>query len=300
MFGDSILYLITFDIELKNVKIAKILRLQEMEGLVLSEEHINGIQERFKQHIEHLSNEDLAVEKEKLCYLIQNEEQRISSSVDKINIYASIILTVFPLVLAVIDLKRIITLPFLLVLGIFFMVYSLVNICAYVFKAIKVQGIRKSTFSDLRASQKKDKEILVQYQYDWQQLKTKAQLFVSYVLNLQEWIILVLSLAVIVSMGIAIKGTCANGLSINGIKNSEVITLNIYNVDEPYNQDAIKWKELLLDTEKESYKRIVFIGNCDEMPTFFNELDKYDDLEIDFLQDSQMDKEQIKIILEER
>lgn len=204
------------------------------------------------------------------------------------------------MVLAVIDLKRIITLPFLLVLGIFFMVYSLVNICAYVFKAIKVQGIRKSTFSDLRASQKKDKEILVQYQYDWQQLKTKAQLFVSYVLNLQEWIILVLSLAVVVSMGIAIKGTCGNELSINGIKNSEVITLNIYNVDEPYNQDAIKWKELLLDTEKESYKRIVFIGNCDEMPTFFNELDKYDDLEIDFLQDSQMDKEQIKIILEER
>ena len=47
-------------------------------------------------------------------------------------------------------------------------------------------------------------------------------------------------------------------------------------------------------------KHIVFIGNYDKAPVFFNELDKYDDLEIDFLQDSQMDKEQIKIIREER
>lgn len=300
MFGDSALYFITFDIKEKKLTFVKILHLQDMDGIVLTEEKINDIQERFRQHIENLGDADLAVEKEKLCYLIQNEDQRISASVDKINIYATIILTVLPLVLTVIDLKAIIALPFLLIVGIVLMIYSLANICTYVFKAIKVQGISKSTFSDLRESQKKEKEILLQYQYDWQQLKYKAQLFVSYVLNLQEWVILILFLTVGVSIGVAFKDIGDNEILTNRMGNSEVITLNIDSVKEPYNQDAVEWKELLLDIEKESYKHIVFIGNYDKAPVFFNELDKYDDLEVDFLQDSQMDKEQIKIIREER
>lgn len=299
MLGDSALYFITFDFKERKLAFVKILHLQDMDGIVLTEEKINSIQERFRQHIENLGDADLAVEKEKLCYLIQNEDQRISASVDKINIYATIILTVLPLVLAVIDLKAIIALPFLLVVGIVLMIYSLANICTYVFKAIKVQGISKSTFSDLRESQKKEKEILLQYQYDWQQLKYKAQLFVSYVLNLQEWVILILFLTVGVSIGVTFKDIGDNEILTNRMGNSEVITLNIDRVKEPYNQDAVKWKELLLDIEKESYKHIVFIGNYDKAPVFFNELDKYDDLEIDFLQDSQMDKEQIKIIREE-
>ena len=299
MLGDSVLYLITFDIREKRPEFVKVLRLQDMEGIMLTKKQMEGIQARFKKHIKDREDGDLAVEKEKLCYLIQNEDQRISSSVDKINIYATIILTVLPLALAVIDLKTIITLPFLLIIGIAFMVYSLVNICAYVFKAIKVQGISKSTFADLRNSQEKNKEILLQYQYDWQQLKYKAQLFVSYVLNLQEWVILILVLTVGISVGIAFQDIRDNETSANGMGDSEVITLNIGDVEEPYNQDAVKWKELLLEIEKESYKHIVFIGNYDKVPVFFDELDKYNDLEIDFLKDSQMDNEQIKIIREE-
>lgn len=295
MFGDVILYFITYDIKLKKVAFSKILRLQDMEGIILKEEEINGIQERFKQHVEELCEEDLAVEKEKLCYLIQNEEQRISSSVDKINIYASIILTVLPLVLAVVDLKGIITLPFPLLVSVILMVYLLINICAYVFKAIKVQKISKSSFSDLRSSQKKEKEILLQYQYDWQQLKYKAQLFVSYVLNLQEWVVLMLILAVSVSGGIALKEINSG----KGIVNSDIITLNIEKIDEPYSQDAAEWKEVLLEIERESCNHIVFIGNYNGVPSFINELEKYDNLKIELLQDPEMNKTQLKVILEE-
>lgn len=295
MFGDVILYFITYDIKLKKVAFSKILRLQDMEGIILKEEKINGIQERFKQHVEELCEEDLAVEKEKLCYLIQNEEQRISSSVDKINIYASIILTVLPLVLAVVDLKGIITLPFPLLVSVILMVYSLINICAYVFKAIKVQKISKSSFSDLRSSQKKEKEILLQYQYDWQQLKYKAQLFVSYVLNLQEWVVLMLILAVSVSGGIALKEINSG----KGIVNSDIITLNIEKIDEPYSQEAAEWKEVLLEIERESCNHIVFIGNYNGVPSFINELEKYDNLKIELLQDPEMNKTQLKVILEE-
>ena len=300
MLGDSILYLITFDIKEKKSNFYTVLSLKDIEGILLTDEHIDDIQERFKEHIKDLSDEDLAIEKEKLCYLIENENQRISSSVNKINIYATIILTVLPLALAIIDLKVILTLHFLLILGIILMIYSLVNICVYVFSAVKVQGINKSAFKDLRESQEKNKEILVQYQYDWQQLRYKAQLFVSYVLNLQEWVILIMILAVGISIGITCQDISKNKIPTNVMKvRNEVITLNIADVEKAHNQEAIKWKELLLEIEKEKCKHIVFVGNYDKVPVFFNELDKYDDVKIDFLQDSQMNKKQIKIIMEE-
>lgn len=299
MLGDSILYLLTYDMKKKKLDFYTVLSLKDMESILLTDENINDIQERFKEHIKDLSDEDLAVEKEKLCYLIENENQRISSSVNKINIYATIILTVLPLSLAIIDLEVIITLHFSLILGIILMVYALVNICIYVFSAVKVQGISKSTFKDLRESQEKNKEILVQYQYDWQQLKYKAQLFVSYVLNLQEWVILIMVLIVGISIGITCQDISKNKIPTNVMVRSEVITLNIADVEEAHNQDAVKWKELLLEIGKEKCKHIVFVGNYDKVPEFFNELDKYDDVKIDFLQDSQMNKEQIKIIMEE-
>ena len=299
MLGDSILYLLTYDMKKKKLDFYTVLSLKDMESILLTDENIDDIQERFKEHIKDLSDEDLAIEKEKLCYLIENENQRISSSVNKINIYATIILTVLPLSLAIIDLEVIITLHFLLILGIILMVYSLVNICIYVFSAVKVQGISKSTFKDLSESQEKNKEILVQYQYDWQQLKYKAQLFVSYVLNLQEWVILIMALIVGISIGITCQDISKTKIPTNVMVRSEVITLNIADVEEAHNQDAVKWKELLLEIEKEKCKHIVFVGNYDKVPEFFNELDKYDDVKIDFLQDSHMNKEQIKIIMEE-
>ena len=299
MLGDSILYLLTYDMKKKKLDFYTVLSLKDMESILLTDENIDDIQERFKEHIKDLSDEDLAIEKEKLCYLIENENQRISSSVNKINIYATIILTVLPLSLAIIDLEVIITLHFLLILGIILMVYSLVNICIYVFSAVKVQGISKSTFKDLSESQEKNKEILVQYQYDWQQLKYKAQLFVSYVLNVQEWVILIMVLIACISIGITCQDISKNKIPTNVMVRSEVITLNIADVEEAHNQDAVKWKELLLEIEKEKCKHIVFVGNYDKVPEFFNELDKYDDVKIDFLQDSQMNKEQIKIMMEE-
>ena len=296
MLGDVILYLITYDIEQGKPAFVKILRLQELEGVKLTDEDIAERQEGFRQHLKDLRKRDLAVEKEKLCYLIQNEEQRISSSLDKINIYATIILTVLPLMLAVIDLKDTITLPPLLISSIILMIYSLINICAYVFNTIKVQGIEKSTFSDLRSSQDRSKEILIQYQYDWQQLKYKAQLFVSYVLNLQEWVILILILTVGISIGVNFKNIRNNRIPISRVMNNEIITLNIDNVNEPYNQDTIKWKELLLDIEKKRCKYIVFIGNYDKAPTFIDELNRYSGLKIEFLHDPLINKGQIKII----
>ena len=298
MFGDSILYLITVDIKRKKISLFYILYLKNMKGILLTEEKIADIENKYKQHISELNVQEVEIEKEKLSYHIQNEEQRISRSMDKINIYATIILTVLPLILAILDLKAVITLPFILIIGVVFIVYALFNICTYIFRAIKVTAISKSSFSDLKNSSEKDKEILIQYYYDWQQLKYKAQLFVSFVLNLQEWMILILVLSVGVSSSIAFKDI--SNKHIYNKPQGEVISMNLNEIEMPHSESSILWHKLLLQIEQNNYNRLIIISNQDqELSLLYDNLDKYDDLELVEMNDSTLDNNQIKIIQEE-
>lgn len=298
MFGDCIIYFVTWDIKIKKLEMIHIIRLENMEGILLTDIELIGIQDRFKNHISELNANDMKIEKEKLCYHIQNEERRIDSSIGKINIYTTIILTIIPLALAIMDLKRVVTLPVSLIICVCFMLYALLNICAYIFRAIKVQGIGKSRFSDLRISNEKDKEILLQYQYDWQQLKHKAQLFVSYVLNLQEWVMLLLVLAICFAIGSSFNNaTAKQGLERENI--NSVVNVNIEDMNEPYSNSAVEWQMLILDIEKEFCKEIIFIVNDKQKISFVDELKKYEDIRIKIMYDPTMSYGQLKIIREE-
>lgn len=114
---------------------------------------------------------DIEIEREALCYRIENEEKRIDKSSEKINLYASIILTVLPLILAIIDLKEIFYLSMAEKITIVIIVYVLLNIILYIFQSIKIQSIWKSGFSDLQKSEKHNKELNKQYLHDWKFLK---------------------------------------------------------------------------------------------------------------------------------
>ena len=62
----------------------------------------------------------------------------------------------------------------------------------------------------------------MQYQYDWQQLKYKAQLFVSFVLNLQEWVVVLLILTVGISFRVSVQD---DSIASVDIKNTKSIVL---------------------------------------------------------------------------
>lgn len=299
MFGDRILYFITLDLKQKKFRLFYTLYLENMEGILLTKEKIADIEGKYKEHVSELSDEDMEIEKEKLSYHIQNEEQRISRSMDKINIYATIILTVIPLVLAILDLKEIIKLPLILKIGVILIIYTVLNICTYIFRAIKVTGISKSSFSDLKRSNIKNKEILVQYYYDWQQVKYKAQLFVSFVLNLQEWMILILVLSVSVSTGIAFKNDILSKHT-STTSDREVISIDLNEIEKPHSEGSVLWHELLLDIEQNNCERIIIMSKQDkDLSVVYEELNKYNDLEIKGIKDSTLDSNQIKIIQEE-
>lgn len=224
MLGDKIFYLITFDIKQRKFKLLYEISLEDMPCNRISDQQIKEIQERYREHLNNISSDDIEVERESLCYHINSEEQRIDSSITKINMYTTIMLTVLPLLLAFFDFKIVTILPIWLKICFALIVYSLINICKYIFRSIKVRKISKSSFKDLRNSENKAKEINIQYQYDWQQLKFKAQLFVSFVLNLQEWVIFVLIIAIFFSISLS---------KLNMKTEDPVLTVDIHKIQEP-------------------------------------------------------------------
>lgn len=295
MLGDNIVYVLSYDLRERKFSIVKVLQLVDIKENCLEDEEINLIQDRFKKHIAGLSDEDLEIEKEKLLYHIEQEEQRINTSIDKINIYATIILTVIPIVSALIDFKVVKELPVFLQVMIWIAVYALINICIYIFRTLKVRGIKKSRFSDLRESTDRKKEIVVQYQYDWQQLKYKAQLFVSFVLNLQEWIVFILILIISISFGISIQNQSTSQMTMKNAK-STVFTLNEKEIDVPYSNSAVDWQSVVLDIEKKKCEHLIILSNGNGIPKEINALNKYKDLKIEIVIDGQMDEDIFKLV----
>lgn len=299
MLGDTILYFISVDVKERKFELMHKINLRDMQGVLLTKERISEIQESYKDHLNSVNQSDWDIEKESLCYRIQIEEQRISSSIEKINIYATIILTVIPLLLAIIDFRKIITLSIPLAINIVFILYTLINICIYVFRAIKVRGIYRSTFKDLRESENRGKEILVQYQYDWQQLKYEAQLFVNFVLNLQEWVIAILILSVSFSIGVSLSNENKDNRKVM-VGYDSVYMMNLKEIEEPYSNSSIIWAEIILDIEQKKCDKIFFLSKEEsKCIDFIKKLDKYKNLEIKVIKDETLEENTIKIIREE-
>lgn len=157
----------------------------------------------------------------------------------------------------------------------------------------------KSSFSDLRSSKEKDREIILQYQYDWQQLKYKAQLFVSFVLNLQEWVVLILILSLFVSFGISFE-YINNEIQVDTAEYNLVTTINRDEIEEPYSVSAIEWGRLIVNIEQKQCGQVIFILSDDEDVSFIDKLDKYSELDIRIVRDKTIEKGQIKIIEEKQ
>lgn len=215
MLGEVIYYLISLDMDETKIKLGTHrhlyykLKLSEIEGCFLPEMIINKLMKRFREHICQIRLSDLIIEKEKLLYHIQIEQSRKDRQLQKMNIYAVIVMampTVFlPLITTFGSCWDFFSLSkYTLVLLVLF-IYSYINVFMYVFSNVKVSTIQKSRFQDLRKSLNKEIEIVAQYYYDWQCLRYSAELAVMYVLNLQFWLYFMLILSVLLAVSLMIR-----------------------------------------------------------------------------------------------
>ena len=292
MMGDNIVYVLSYDIKKRKKTLFYILCLEEIEGNFLKDEQIEQIQLRFRTHIAALLDKDLEIEKEKLLYHINQEEQRITVSSDKANIYATIILAAIPIAIALVDFSLVKSISFIWKVIIGVIVYELINICILIFKTLKVRSIKKSTFSDLRNSHHKNKEIVVQYQYDWQQLKYKAQLFVSFVSNLEEWVlILVLTISI---TGIVFIYNQENSYQSQKNLQGIVYTVEEENISISHSEAADVWQKVILDLEEEKCSRLIVFVNKNNRSDKLQEINKYKNTQI--IIDDQIENNYFKIV----
>lgn len=214
MLGEVIYYFISLDMDETKIKLGTHrnlyykLKLSEIEGCVLPDMIIDKLMNRFREHIRQIRLCDLIIEKEKLLYHIQVEQSRKDRQLQKLNIYAVIVVAVptviLPLITTFGSCRGIFSLSkfTLVLLGLF--VYSYINVFLYVFSNVKISTIQKSSFRDLRKSLNKKYEIVAQYYYDWQCLRYSAELAVMYVLNLQFWLYFMLILSVLLAVSLMI------------------------------------------------------------------------------------------------
>lgn len=153
---------------------------------------------KYKIYLKEINKQQILEEREDLCYHINNEQERIETSDNKINIYTTIVLTVTPIVMAIIDWNKLWGNGFLTKTTLCVIAYLMLNIIMYVYGYLKVGSYKRYGFCEIKIpkNEKRNRKAIIRKRNellysDWQNLRVDANIKVSYVLNLQKWVALV-------------------------------------------------------------------------------------------------------------
>lgn len=295
LFGEKAIQFMSFPIKQPNKKIVlfRVKQLSKMETFVLSEEKENELKINYKTHYESLHDEAQNIEKEALLRQLSDQQSRIETSYNKINAFTTIIVAVIPIAITFIDRETIISLNILGKVVFIVLVYATVNLCAWIFQATNVRGFMRSSFSDLKTSNDKAEEQNWQIYYDWQQARRNADMYVSFVKYTKGWIIAVIILTVIFSIGLPFEKKTA--LSIN---DNQVYTLQADQIDVTYEKSAANWYTILAELQTGEYKRIFILYGEADLLNITEQLNKFEQQKIVWVSDDTLNKDEIKIILE--
>lgn len=295
LFGEKKFQFVSFPIKQPNEKIVlfRVQQLSKMEAFVLSETKENELKRNYKTHYESLSDEDQNIEKEALLRHLSDQQSRIETSYDKINAFTTIIVAVIPIAITFIDRETIISLNVLGKVIFILLIYAVVNLCAWIFQSTNVRGFMRSSFSDLKVSNNKAEEQNWQIYYDWQQARRNADMFVSFVKYTKGWMIAVIILTVIFSMGLPFDQKVA--LSIN---DNQAYTIQTNQIDVTYGKSAVKWYTILTELQTGEYKKIFVLYGEANLTDITEQLNRFEQQEIVWVSDDTLNKNEIKIILE--
>lgn len=172
--------------------------------------------------------------------------------------------------------------------------YRNINLYAWIFQAINVRGFMASTFGDLKKSTEKQKEQTWQIYYDWQQSKRKADMYVSFVLNIKIWIITVIILTIIFSVFLPFSKKSV----IVPFDEDNAYTLDANLIESTYDKSAADWYLILAKLQTDKYSQVVVLHNKVSDADVANKLNEFQNQKIIWMPDNTLQKNQIKIILE--
>lgn len=314
MLGTSKLYMFTwkreFDDNAQKFRIKfNILKRLSLEKIFDRTEHISKIYDDYYARLSGFETsagileKRLSAEKESLCYHIESEKNRIESSDNKIVIYTTVALTVLPIIVGlnfdyIFELfvqNWVFTILFCVA------IYAIFNVFLYFYQYIKVGSYSMSSFSDLKdtITGQLDSKITAQYYFDYQSLTSKADLFVSYVKNIQYWMIgLLIVFIVIFSYHKFITYDSSNRIISNN-SNCIISNIEVDKLTDPYSQSSIKLTDIKRTVQKkEADKLIIIINGKTDYEIIKKELLLFEDsFEIQYVTDNELEVDNAKIVI---
>lgn len=314
MLGTSKLYLFTwkreFDDNAQKFRIKfNILKRLSLEKIFDRKEHISMLYDKYYARLSGFETsagileKRLSAEKESLCYHIESEKNRIESSDNKIVIYTTVALTVLPIIVGlnfdyIFELfvqNWVFTILFCVA------IYAIFNVFLYFYQYIKVGSYSMSSFSDLKdtITGQLDSKITAQYYFDYQSLKSKADLFVSYVKNIQYWMIsLLIVFIAIFSYHKFITYHSSNQIISNN-SNCIISNIEVDKLTDPYSQSSIKLTDVKrIVQKKEADKLIIIINGKTDCESIKKELLLFEDsFEIQYVTDNELEVDNAKIVI---
>ena len=295
LFGERKIQLLSIPIKQPGEKaiLFRIKRLSEIDAFVLSEEKANQLETNYKSHYNSLHETEQNIEKEALLRQLSDQQSRIDTSYNKINAFTTIIVAIIPIAVTFIDWDTIKSMSVIGMTIFILLIYANVNLCAWIFQAINVRGFSASSFRDLKNSNEKAQEQNWQIYYDWQQTKRKADMFVTFVMYTKVWILAVIVLTIIFSMGLPFN----KKNNVNTV-NNHVYTLQAALIAKTYAESAVAWNSVLAALQTDKYTEVLILYNEASIDDIKEKLKQFNHQKIILLTDNTLKKNEIKIILE--
>ena len=270
-----------------------------------NDHHIEQIYNDYYMRLNNstIIEERLGKEKESLCYHIEYENSRIEKSDNKVNVYATIVLTLLPILLGISFDSILLLLKINLIYKAIFIIsaYFAMNIVLYLFQCIKVGKYNMSRFSTLKEEQDENltQRLVSQYYYDYQSLKNKAIFFVSYVLNIQKWMEASLTLFIIAFSYHQIYMHFSNAPKRVDTSNSIIYNMDVATLNDPYSKDSIQLTNIKKCVQMQDADMMIVIYNDQsDIGIIKSEFLIFDSsFEIQYVNDNQLEPDDIKILV---
>lgn len=311
MFGAYKLYILTlsrtYDDNTNKVlyhpKLFKLISLKKIFDK--NDHHIEQIYNDYYMRLNNskMTEDRLEKEKESLCYHIEYENSRIEKSDNKVNVYATIVLTLLPILLGISFDSILLLLKINLIYKAIFIIsaYFAMNIVLYLFQYIKVGKYNMSRFSTLKEEQDENltQRLVSQYYYDYQSLKNKANFFVSYVLNIQKWMEASLTLFIIAFSYHQIYMHFSNAPKRVDTSNSIIYNMDVATLNDPYSKDSIQLTNIKKCVQMQDADMMIVIYNDQsDIGIIKSEFLIFDSsFEIQYVNDNQLEPDDIKILV---
>jgi hypothetical protein len=300
-FGKRIIHLITYCPKTKEIKIAKIINLEEVCNYPNDE--ADEAYDTYKVELKTVSDDKVLIHKEALMYKINQLEGTKNKTFNKYVAYIAIIALILPLYGTQLGKLHTLTYDYKL-LFLVALIYVLVNLLLFFNDFMKVRGYNRTLFSSIRNSKTPLKELTELLYYEWRTIKSESNFQVTLIKNIEKYMIWFVIISVLLLASHTAEQHISKVHSSIDIETSSSPSTLIHLTASPSNGDFLKINDLELTNLKD---RLLY-SNIDKLIILYNEetssfsalvkfLDIYNDGSADIIELRDTNKQIISVIV---